>query len=139
MIRQRKQIGFTLIELMIAVAIIGILMAIAIPNYQDYLRKAARSAGQSYLSDLAQRQELRFQDARVYSDLASDFPTRSPEVASRYAAPVFTKVDPAAGTLGSFTITLTPLDGLLTGDGDLFIDSTGKRVRIVGGVEKRWD
>lgn len=131
---QRKQVGFSLIELMIAVAVLGILLAIAIPNYQEHLRRAARVAGQTYLSDLAQRQELRFQDARVYSDQTIDFinaTTPMPsDVASRYSLPVFVKVDPAVGTLASFTITMTPISGgMLSNDGPLCIHSSGIRRR----------
>lgn len=124
-----NQKGFTLLELMIAVAIIGILLSIAIPEYRDYLRRGARSAAQAYLSDLAQRQELRFQDARLYSNVAADFPPLPPDLASRYSAPAFVAVAPAAGVPASYTITLVPQSGLMAADGTLTINNQGVRKR----------
>ncbi len=49
--------GFTLVELMIAVAVIGILAAIALPAYQQYVREARRSEGQAVLLEIQQLQE----------------------------------------------------------------------------------
>ena len=49
--------GFTLIELMIVVAVVGILAAIAYPSYQEYVRKAKRAEGRTALVELLQQQE----------------------------------------------------------------------------------
>ena len=54
------QSGFSLIELMIAVAIIGILAAIAYPSYQDSIRRSARADAQADLMELAQTSERFF-------------------------------------------------------------------------------
>ena len=53
----RKQAGFSLIELMIVVALIGILAMIAYPSYQGYTQKARRTDGKDALTQLAARQE----------------------------------------------------------------------------------
>ena len=49
--------GFTLIELMIVVMIVGVLMAIALPSYKDYVLRSHRADAQSSLVDIAARQE----------------------------------------------------------------------------------
>jgi type IV pilus assembly protein PilE len=61
------QKGFTLIEIMIVVAIIGILAAIAIPQYQDYVLRANIQEATSTLSDFRTRMEQWYQDNRTYA------------------------------------------------------------------------
>jgi type IV pilus assembly protein PilE len=62
----KKHLGFTLIELMIVVAIIGILAAIAIPNYRNYLQRGRAAEATSTLADLRIRMEQYYQDNKTY-------------------------------------------------------------------------
>ena len=64
---KRLQQGFTLIELMIVVAIIGILASIAVPSYQDYVKKGKAAEATSILADLRIKMEQCFQDNRSYA------------------------------------------------------------------------
>ncbi len=59
--------GFTLMELMIAVAVVGILAAIAYPSYTDSIRRARRSDARSALLDLAARQERFYNQYNTYA------------------------------------------------------------------------
>jgi len=58
--------GFTIIEILIAVAIIAILVAIALPSYQDYVLRGKITEANSTLSDLRLRAEKFFADNRTY-------------------------------------------------------------------------
>lgn len=60
--------GFTLIELMITVAIVAILAAIAYPSYQEYTKKARRAEAHAALLDLASRQERFFSSKYTYTN-----------------------------------------------------------------------
>lgn len=60
------QRGFSLIELMIVVGIVGILSAIALPAYQDYVTKAKITEATSGLADLRVKMEQYYQDNRTY-------------------------------------------------------------------------
>lgn len=71
--------GFTLIELMIVVAVIAVLAAIAIPSYQDYVQKTRRADAQSALLQTAQAMERCFTRTNTYVDcltLPADSPDR---------------------------------------------------------------
>ena len=73
------QKGFTLIELMIVVAIIAILASIAVPSYTRYVARAKVAEAISQLSDLRNRMERNYQDKRRYSCEDVTMPT-SPAV-----------------------------------------------------------
>ena len=64
--------GFTLIELMIVVAIIGILAAIAIPQFNNYRRRGQDAAAQSALKNLGLAQETYFVDNGKYTKTLTD-------------------------------------------------------------------
>lgn len=72
MINRTRKHGFTLIEVLITVAIIGILGAVAYPSYSSYVTKSKRAEPQKELLELANLMEQYFIDHREYTDKLSE-------------------------------------------------------------------
>ncbi len=115
--------GFTLIELMITVVIVGILAAVVIPSYQDYIVKSNRAAAQAFMVDLENREKQYLLDARVYTSTVSDLTTVPDNVSKFYTITIVDTLAPPA-----FTITAAPKAGSRqVGDGNLTLDNTGAK------------
>ncbi|WP_372869771.1 type IV pilin protein [Shewanella sp.] len=97
-----KSFGFTLIELMLTVAIVAILAAIAYPSYTDYVTKSGRSEGAAAVMRVANLQEQYYLDNRAY---ATDM-TKLGLAANPFVTESGYYSVASAGT-GSFTITAT--------------------------------
>ena len=130
MMRNNAVNGFTLIEVMIVVAIVGILASIAYPNYSSYVKRAVRADAMVILLDAANKQEQFFVDNRQYaSDLGdlgiateteNGYFTISVEAdASSFTVIATADSGPVAGDTQCSTLTINEL-GLKgnTGSGD---------------------
>ncbi|MGQ9724288.1 MAG: type IV pilin protein [Tepidimonas sp.] len=115
--------GFSLIELMVAVAVIGILAAVAYPSYLQFVLRTHRNAAQACLMELAQWMERFYSSNMTYADATLPNTSCRRDLNTRY---IFSFVD--APTATTFTIQAQPV-GPQAGDrcGTLTIDASGTR------------
>ena len=116
--------GFTLIELMVVIAVIGILASIAYPSYLDHVKKGHRGGAQAHLLDLAQRQQQYFMDSRSYTATESDLAVTPTDVSNFYTI----SITASDGPPPTFTITATPKAGTpQASDVTLTINNNGQK------------
>jgi len=117
--------GFTLIEIMLVVAIMGVIAAIAIPQYKQYVIRGNRAAAQSFMMDVASRQKQFLLDARAY---APDLPTLALVTPNDVAKNYTITLNVPNVVPPTFTIIATPIPGkpqAQAGDGNLTLNDAG--------------
>ena len=134
--------GFTLIELMIALAVLGILAAVAYPTYTEFIRRSRIVDATSQLNDLRIRQEQAYQDNRRYDDGAGN-------CAIQAQMPVYDATRDNfqflcafnAGALGGYTLRAIGNGAMAMASFEyqLIIDpATGALTRTTAGVPANW-
>ena len=128
-----KTKGFSLIELMIVVAIIAIISSVAYPSYQESIAKSRRADAQANLLELAQFMERHYTANNTYQD-TSTTPPSAPglpfTVSPKDGGSTFYNIALSAITATSYTLTATPA-GAMAGDdcGNLTLTHTGVKGR----------
>jgi type IV pilus assembly protein PilE len=119
------QRGFTLVELMITVAILAILAAIALASYRQYVIRGNRTAAEAEIMNISNMEQQYFLGNRAYAtDLTTQLGYTIPSSLNSYYTPGLAADNGA--TPPSYAITFTAI-GTQASDGDLSLDSVGNK------------
>lgn len=129
----RTSAGFTLIEIMIVVAIVGILAAIAYPSYDEYVKRGNRSEGQALLHEAAARQERYFAQNNAYitdqDDIANLALPHTEDTTVTSSTGKYTLTVSLEDDDGGYTLTVSPESFDDDACGDLTLNAVGTRGR----------
>jgi type IV pilus assembly protein PilE len=129
----RSARGFTLIELMITVAVIAVLSAIALPSYTDYITRSKLTEAHTVLADLRVKMEQRFQDARSYV-AGPCAPTGANAAQVKYFAFACAAGEPTANTFVIQATGLADLTGIM-----FTVNESNVRTTVVTAATKMAD
>jgi len=131
---RRASRGFTLIEMMVVVAIIGILAAIAYPSYQEHVRKARRADAQAALMELAQFMERHYTANGRYLTAANAAPTLPfAEAPKDGSSKFYTLSFTATPTASAYTLQAAPKNAMANDScGTLTLAHTGAKGQKAG-------
>lgn len=130
----RRFKGFTLVELMISVAIVAILAGIAYPTYTNYVTRSSREGAKSELVQFASLQEKIYLNSSAYAvSITGAYNGRSDGglgvTSGKTSDNKYTlSISPSSGSTQTYTITATPVAATSqANDGNLTISSDGSR------------
>lgn len=125
----KKQMGFTLIELMIVVAIIAVIAGIALPSYQEHVKTSRRADAQGALLGLAQAMEQHFTENGTYAGAAdgNDVPLIFATEAPLDGGTKFYNLRADVANDGISYELQAQAKGAQAGDGNLLLRSTGAK------------
>lgn len=122
----KHQKGFNLIELMVVVAIIGIIATIAVPSYNKSVAKSARGEGMSEILDIMRSQENFFANNFTYTTDLSNLNYTTPYTTSSGRYTVTAAACAGLALTQCVNLTATAIGGQVV-DGNLTLDSQGNR------------
>jgi|SRR5882724_4413975 len=158
--RYNKHRGFTLIELMVAMLIVGVLMAVAIPSYKKSVQKSHRSQAEQVMQAISSKEAEFMLDSRFYSGVVGtgdgtvtvngtgDTGLRITNASNQTSGsnPFTCAVNSSTCSNAFYTLTLTPVNtagapptfsmtataiGQQLGDGNLTLDYQGNKTRVI--------
>ncbi len=104
--KRNRQHGFTLTEMMIVVAVLGVILSIAVPSYFEQVRKSRRAEGMGELMELADRMERFYSDRGTY--VGASLGTNATDIYPATSAKGYYTLSIGSQTATAFTVSAAP-------------------------------